>query len=65
MREKALAWGGAHTWEKAYEVTRDALVDAWRESLGAVAETGSGAEALSGGSGAGGNFGIVGNRIPA
>ncbi|HKP95642.1 MAG TPA: glycosyltransferase family 4 protein [Fibrobacteria bacterium] len=31
MREKALAWARAHTWEKAYEVTRDALLDAWRE----------------------------------
>ena len=32
MGEKAIAWGRAHTWEKAYEVTRDALLDAWREA---------------------------------
>jgi glycosyltransferase involved in cell wall biosynthesis len=31
MREKALAWARAHTWEKAYEVTRDALLAAWNE----------------------------------
>jgi glycosyltransferase involved in cell wall biosynthesis len=32
MREKSLAWARAHTWEKAYEVTRDALLAAWREA---------------------------------
>jgi glycosyltransferase involved in cell wall biosynthesis len=32
MREKALAWAGRHTWEPAYEVTRDALVSAWKEA---------------------------------
>ena len=26
MREKSLAWARAHTWDKAYEVTRDALL---------------------------------------
>jgi glycosyltransferase involved in cell wall biosynthesis len=29
MRVKALAWARKHTWEPAYEVTRDALVQAW------------------------------------
>ncbi|MDB5049966.1 MAG: glycosyl transferase group 1 [Fibrobacteres bacterium] len=42
MREKALAWGGAHTWEKAFEVTRDALLDAWHGSSNEA--TGSGSE---------------------
>jgi glycosyltransferase involved in cell wall biosynthesis len=32
MRENALAWAGKHTWEKAYEVTREALLGAWQES---------------------------------
>jgi glycosyltransferase involved in cell wall biosynthesis len=32
MREKALAWANGHTWEKAYEVTRDALLSAWKEA---------------------------------
>ena len=32
MREKALAWAGQHTWEKAYEVTREALLSAWNDS---------------------------------
>lgn len=32
MREKALAWARKHTWEPAYEVTRDALLAAWREA---------------------------------
>ncbi|MDB5104555.1 MAG: glycosyl transferase group 1 [Fibrobacteres bacterium] len=32
MREKSLEWAHAHTWEKAYEVTRDALLEAWREA---------------------------------
>ncbi len=32
MREKALAWAKGHTWEKAYEVTRDALLSAWKEA---------------------------------
>jgi glycosyltransferase involved in cell wall biosynthesis len=32
MRDKALAWANAHTWEKAYEVTRDALLASWKES---------------------------------
>lgn len=31
MREKSLAWARAHTWDKAYEVTRDALLSAWKE----------------------------------
>lgn len=31
MRANGLAWAGAHTWEKAYEVTRQALLDAWSE----------------------------------
>ena len=30
MRERALAWAGRHTWEPAYHVTRDALMQAWR-----------------------------------
>ena len=34
MRERALAWAARHTWEKAYEVTRDALLGAWAESGG-------------------------------
>jgi glycosyltransferase involved in cell wall biosynthesis len=29
FRAKGLAWAGAHTWEKAYEVTRTALLEAW------------------------------------
>lgn len=33
MRDRALAWAQGHTWEKAYEVTRDALVAAWEGSL--------------------------------
>ncbi len=32
MRERALAWAGGHTWEKAFEVTRDALQAAWEEA---------------------------------
>jgi glycosyltransferase involved in cell wall biosynthesis len=32
MRGKSLAWANAHTWEKAYEVTRDALLASWREA---------------------------------
>jgi hypothetical protein len=32
MRAKGLAWAASHTWEKAYEVTRDALLEAWTES---------------------------------
>ena len=32
MRTRALAWADRHTWEKAYEVTRDALVAAWKEA---------------------------------
>ena len=32
MRVRALAWANRHTWEKAYEVTRDALVAAWKEA---------------------------------
>ncbi|MEO7426287.1 MAG: glycosyltransferase family 4 protein, partial [Fibrobacteria bacterium] len=32
MREKALAWARAHTWDKAYEVTRDALLAASLEA---------------------------------
>ncbi len=31
MGAKGLAWAGSHTWEKAYEVTRDALLEAWAE----------------------------------
>jgi glycosyltransferase involved in cell wall biosynthesis len=34
MRARALAWANSHTWEKAYEVTRDALLDAWRAAPG-------------------------------
>jgi glycosyltransferase involved in cell wall biosynthesis len=30
MRTRALAWANSHTWEKAYEVTRDALLEARR-----------------------------------
>ena len=32
MRANGLAWAGAHTWEKAYEVTRQALLDAWSDA---------------------------------
>lgn len=32
MRSAALAWAGRHTWEPAYEVTRDALLAAWKEA---------------------------------
>lgn len=32
MREKALAWANGHTWERAYEVTRDALLSAWKDA---------------------------------
>jgi glycosyltransferase involved in cell wall biosynthesis len=31
MREKSLAWARAHTWDKAYEVTRGALLAAWKD----------------------------------
>lgn len=37
MRANALAWGRRHTWDKAYEVTRDALLEAWREAGGRAA----------------------------
>jgi glycosyltransferase involved in cell wall biosynthesis len=30
MREKALAWAAEHDWEKAFEATRDALLETWR-----------------------------------
>jgi glycosyltransferase involved in cell wall biosynthesis len=33
MRAKGLAWAGGHTWEKAYDVTRQALLEAWMEAL--------------------------------
>ncbi|MEO6096308.1 MAG: glycosyltransferase family 4 protein [Fibrobacteria bacterium] len=32
MRGKALAWANAHTWEKAYQVTREALLASWGEA---------------------------------
>jgi glycosyltransferase involved in cell wall biosynthesis len=34
MRERGLAWAARHTWERAYEVTRDALRAAWAEAGG-------------------------------
>lgn len=36
MRARALEWAKGHTWEKAYEVTRDALMAAWEESRSPV-----------------------------
>jgi len=36
MRERGLAWAARHTWERAYEVTRDALLAAWAEAGGAA-----------------------------
>ena len=45
MRERALAWANAHTWEKAYEVTRDALAAAWEESRKLPAPSVAGASA--------------------
>lgn len=30
LRENALAWAAEHDWEKAFEATRDALLEAWR-----------------------------------
>jgi glycosyltransferase involved in cell wall biosynthesis len=30
LREGALAWAKAHDWERAYETTREAVLDAWR-----------------------------------
>lgn len=39
MRACGLDWAAGHTWEKAYEVTRDALLAAWAEANGgAIAE---------------------------
>ena len=32
MRAKGLDWASGHTWERAYEVTRDALLAAWSET---------------------------------
>lgn len=30
LREQALAWAAGHDWEKAFEATRDALLETWR-----------------------------------
>jgi glycosyltransferase involved in cell wall biosynthesis len=34
MRARGLAWAARHTWEGAYEATRDALLAAWSEAGG-------------------------------
>ncbi len=43
LRANGLAWAARHTWEKAYEVTRDALLAAWTEATGKVAGCGEAA----------------------
>lgn len=44
MREKALAWAAGHDWEKAFEATRDALLEVWGRGRSAAAEVPLGTE---------------------
>ncbi|MBW8886368.1 MAG: glycosyltransferase [Fibrobacteres bacterium] len=40
MRLRGLDWASRHTWEKTFEVTRDALLRAWERSPGGAANPG-------------------------
>jgi hypothetical protein len=48
MRARGLEWAARHTWEKAYEVTRDALLAAWAEANGEAASEGNANVTVSG-----------------
>jgi glycosyltransferase involved in cell wall biosynthesis len=39
LRAGALEWAAAHDWERAYEATRDVLLDAWRARPAAAGRT--------------------------
>ena len=37
LRENALAWAASHDWERAFEATRDALLEVWKAGAGRAA----------------------------
>jgi glycosyltransferase involved in cell wall biosynthesis len=36
LRARALEWAGSHDWERAFEATRDALLETWRRARGGM-----------------------------
>ena len=41
MRERGLEWAARHTWEGAYEATRDALLATWSEANASASGAGT------------------------